>query len=117
MEVQFEDARAFLVARVSGAFSLQAMLRVVEKIAAEARARGAQRVLLESLSVTGDIPDIDRYDLGKRAAEMLLHVERVAILRPAHLNTSLGIDVARNRGLDVRAFPDTKTAEDWLNAS
>jgi hypothetical protein len=117
MEVQFEYAGAFLIAKVSGVFSLPAMLSIVEKIAAEARARQAQRVLVESFGVTGDIPDIDRYDLGKRAAEMLLHVERVAILRPAHLSTGFGIDVARNRGLDIRAFLDAKTAEDWLNAS
>ena len=117
MEVQFEDAGGFLIAKVSGEFSLRAMLSIVEKIAAEARARHAQRVLLESLEVTGDIPDIDRYELAKRAADMLRHVERLAIVRPAHLRyTRFGIDVAHNRGLDIRAFVDAKTAEDWLNA-
>jgi len=48
---------------------------------------------------------------------MLRHVERLAIVRPAHLRyTRFGIDVAHNRGLDIRAFVDAKTAEDWLNA-
>jgi len=118
MEVQFEDAGAFLIAKVSGVFSLRAMLSIVEKIAAEARARHAERVLVESLDVTGDIPNIDRYYLGKGAAEMLLHVERVAILRPAHLRYArLGIDVAHNRGLDIRAFLDAEAAKDWLDAS
>jgi hypothetical protein len=39
MEVQFEDAGAFLTAKVPGVFSLPGMLSIVERIAAEARAR------------------------------------------------------------------------------
>jgi len=115
MEVHFEDEPSFLVARAAGSFSLEGMIATFEKTAAVARARGARRVLFDAAAITGDLPDLDRYDLGKRAAEVFAHIERLAVVRPANVRyTGFAFDVAQNRGLDARAFLDPKAAADWL---
>ena len=115
MDVHFEDGPGYLLARTIGAFALPAMLATFEKIAAEARARGVRRVLIDSASMSGEIPELDRYDLGKRAAETFAHVERLAVLRSTGIRyTGFAFDVAQNRGLDARAFVDRAEAERWL---
>jgi hypothetical protein len=91
------------------------MLALLEGIGTTARARGARRILLDLVGVTGDLPDLDRYDLGKEAAALLAHIERLAVIRRADLRyTGFAFDVAQNRGLDARGFIDPKQAEVWL---
>ena len=115
MEVQFEDGPSILVASATGSYSLEAMLATLECVAAEARSRAARRVLLDLRSVTGEVPDLDRYDLGKHAAETFAHVERLGVIRSPHLRYSaFAFDVAQNRGLDARPFLDRAEAERWL---
>lgn len=117
MEVQFQDGLGLLVASATGSYSLEAMLPMLDKVAAEASARGVQRILLDLRDVTGDVPDLDRYELGKHAAKAFAHVDRLGVLRQARLrHTSLAFDVAQNRGLDARAFLDRTEAERWLTS-
>jgi len=104
-----------LLVRASGAYALKEMLAVLEGMGATARARGARRILLDVSKVSGDLPDLDRYDLGKGAAALLAHIERLAVVRRADLRyTGFAFDVAQNRGLDARGFIDPKEAEAWL---
>ena len=115
MEVQFEDGIGFLIAKAAGTYSLDAMLRMFERVAAEAHARGMRRVLLDVIQVNGDVSDLDRYDMGRRAAEVFAHVERIGVIRNPQLRyTGFAFDVAQNRGLDARAFVERTDAERWL---
>ena len=105
-----EDSR-YLVARPAGASTLEKAVRLLEIIAAETNEKGVRRVLIDAVDVTGDMPDLDRYDFGKRAAGLLGHVERLAILRgPGFRYTGFFFDVAQNRGLQTRAFLVRKEA-------
>jgi len=113
--VQFEDSPGILVAGATGSYSLETMLPMLERVAAEARTRGARRVLLDVSQVGGEVPDLDRYEMGKRAAGMFAHIERLGVLRPSHLRyTGFAFVVAQNRGLDARPFLDRAEAERWL---
>ena len=115
VQVQFEDGSAFLVARMSGEFSLQGMLAALERIAAESRSRAARRILVDISAVEGDIPDLDRFDIGRRGAEIFSHIERLGVLRDPRMRfTGFALDVAQNRGLDVHAFLERAEAVQWL---
>lgn len=113
--MQFEDSPGILVASATGSYSLETMLPMLESVAAEARTRGARRVLLDVSQVGGEVPDLDRYEIGKHAAGTFAHIERLGVLRSPHLRyTGFAFDVARNRGLDARPFLDRAEAERWL---
>ena len=118
MNTQYEDAPRFLIVRVSGAYALKQLLAVLERTGATARSRGARRILLDLSAVTGAPRDLDRYDLGKEAASLLSHIERLGVVRRADLQyTSFAFDVAQNRGLNARGFIDSKEAEAWLTSA
>jgi hypothetical protein len=109
---------ALLVAKAMGSYSLESLLAVFEKLAAAARMRDVRRVLLDLSAVAQDIPDLDRYDMGKRGAELFTHVDRLAVVRGAHHRyTGFAVDVAQNRGLDARGFLDRTEATQWLHSN
>jgi len=104
-----------LFVRASGPYALKEMLAVLKGMGVTAQARGARRILLDLSEVTGDPPDLDRYELGKEAAALLAHIERLAVIRRAELRyIRFAFDVAQNRGLNARGFVDRKEAEAWL---
>ena len=115
IEVQFEDGPGILVASATGSYSLEAMLPMLERVAAEARTRGARRVLIDVSRVGGEVPDLDRYEMGKYAAGTFAHIERLGVLRAPDLRyTGFAFDVAQTRGLDARPFVARAQAERWL---
>lgn len=100
---------------MEGDYSLADGLALFQRVAATARERGARLVLVDLVGLVGDIPDLDRYDLGKEGAEILGHVERLAVVRaPGYRYTGFAVDVARNRGLNIRVFTDRSEAIEWL---
>ena len=118
LDVRFVEDPGYLVVSAAGPSSREKAMRLLEDIAAEAKHKGVQRVLIDAVDVTGDMPDLDRYDFGKRAAELLGHVERLAILRgPGFRYTGFFFDVAQNRGLQTRAFAVREEAIAWLIGS
>ena len=106
------------MAKVSGPHSLDEGRAVFVKIAATAHERDVPRVLLDSRGITGDVPELDRYELFKEAANLLGHLERLAMVVGSFPQyTGFGIDVARNRGLEVRPFKDPRDAVAWLTGA
>jgi hypothetical protein len=118
MEVQLEDGDpALLVAKAMGSYSLESLVAVFEKLAAAARRRGLRLILLDLSAIPQDIPDLDRYDMGKRGAEIFTHVDRLAVVRGTqHRYSGFAVDVAQNRGLDARGFLDRAEAAQWLRS-
>ena len=97
---------------------MEKAVRLLEMVAAEAQGKGSRRVLIDAVNITGDMPDLDRYDFGKRAAQLLGHVDRLAILRgPGFRYTGFFFEVAQNRGLQTRAFLVREEAVAWLTDS
>ncbi len=113
--LDIEETPGYLLARLGGPYSLANALAALERIAVVSRERKARAILLDVTGMSGDIPDLDRYDIGKEAAEVFPHIHRVGILSmPGKRVTGFAIDVAANRGLDMRAFLDRAEAAAWL---
>ena len=65
--------------------------------------------------MTGNLSFMERYKLGIHGAEVAVAI-KVAVLAKAELidQRKIGVEVARNRGLQVDIFSDRAEAVRWL---
>jgi hypothetical protein len=102
----------FLRTTVSGSFALQPSKDLLDRVAADARHHGADRVLLDFRGVVGRATTLDRYELGVHAAA---HVKvKIAFVGLPEMIDHLPETVAVNRGANVRVFTDEVGALKWL---
>jgi hypothetical protein len=118
MDVQFESREGFLLATVAGRVSLNEAIRVYSKVCEVAAERGFDRILVDCLSVEGELSIMDRYELGKVVAQHCksrsLTAKVATVGKPPVIN-GFAAKVAWNRGLVAETFSETKAAMDWLN--
>jgi hypothetical protein len=115
MQIDLEDAGEYLAANVSGKYSLDGMLLLIDRIAEESTRLNQARVLVDVSRMTGDAPLSDRYVYAARAAERLLKITKCAACAGVGQQvvpfTSI---VAKNRGLQLEVFFDRAEAVQWL---
>ena len=117
LAVQLELRKGHLEVLASGPYSRQGVFELIDRIGHATQAQGAARVLLDIGGVSGDPPDLDRFEYGVHAAQTLGRLERLAVLGDSQFRvTHLFEDAARNRGLPVRVFRDRGQAIAWLDA-
>ena len=90
---------------------------ICKAILEEGRKHRLKRILIE-LNQTRPLSDASQYLLvGRLPALGLTHEHRIALVHhtPGLCEASGMIDlVAKNRGINVRNFPDTRSATEWL---
>ena len=104
----------YLKAEASGPYSRSQFFTLAEAVAREADAAGQGRVLVDIRQVAGDIPFIDRYDLGVHCAGVLRSLHGLAVVCRAELITGLFENVTVNRGLNASVQADADAALAWL---
>jgi len=114
-EARFVREGDWLVVRLSGPCSLEWFLKVIEDIGKAMRTTPAAALLVDTLAAFGTVGDLDRYRFGMATVEQQLtgpiaFVGKEPILDPRRL----GEVVARNRGVNVRAFTSEPEARVWL---
>ena len=73
-------------------------------------------VLIDVRDVAGSLSDMDRYDIGVGGASLGIRVPVAIVgMEPLIEPDRLGEVVARNRGMNVRAFTDYEAARTWLH--
>ncbi|MGH7459747.1 MAG: hypothetical protein ACREMA_01805 [Longimicrobiales bacterium] len=116
----------YLLATAQGRFALEPakrhFLALLEVIVRE----NAERVLVDAREVTGKLRVLERFLYGEFAAHAVARLTELVAIRPpkfayvaAHpiLDPGrLGENVARERGMNVRAFDSMEEALDWLLA-
>jgi len=116
--VEIRDADGYLLATQAGDYSLADSLAHMERVAAVTRERKLRRVVFDITRLVGDVPDMDRFEIGKEAAEIFQHVDRVAIVMAGSARSNgFALDVAANRGLDMRSFVSAAEAIDWVKGA
>ena len=92
---------------------------ICKAILEEGRKHGLKRILVE-LNQKRPLSGASQYLLvGKLPALGLTHEHRIALVHhtPGLYEASGMIDlVAKNRGINVRNFPDTRSATEWLRS-
>lgn len=118
MKLQFAQQPGYLEARIDGIERLEHYLAAFRQVADEAARLGARRLYLDLATVGVDLPDLDRFELGREAAALFRQVDRVAVLmHPRARYTGFAIDAANNRGLEVQAYFTAGDALGWLAQS
>jgi hypothetical protein len=115
IELQVEPRNGYLEVRASGEYSLSGALEAFSHMAREADRLQRSRLLLDMTALAGDPPDLDRYESGVHAANVLRGIERLAVVGSRAIRfTRFFEDTATNRGLAVRIFFERDEAVDWL---
>jgi hypothetical protein len=92
---------------------------ICKAILEESRKHGLKRILIE-LSQARPLSDASQYLLVEKLPALgLTHDHRIALVHntPGLYEANDMIDlVAKNRGINVRNFPDVRSATEWLHS-
>jgi hypothetical protein len=117
MQLTLLPQDGFLLATAAGQVSIGEVLRVFKNVIDTATERGIDKILIDFLTVTGRLSDIDRYRIGKAMAEYCRNKSihpRVAVIGKPPIVTGFGAEVASNRGLTSMTFSESQAALNWL---
>jgi len=95
--------------------AIEASRREVAELAAERHLSG---ILLDLSPATSSLPFIDIFELGSGQGSVLPPSVVVAVVyRPDQFSAEdidFAEDISLNRGIQMRAFTDSETAQQWL---
>lgn len=114
MNVDFIRHAEYLEAKVSGEYSPEAYLAVIERLFEESKAIDSMRILVDLTNVTGEYTKLGRFQVGQKIAELFKPPCRIAALERLERINKFTEDVAVNRGAFVLVTHDLKSALDWL---
>jgi hypothetical protein len=108
------DYSAWFEFKVSGTYEFEDAREFIRLLPRESAARNCQRILVDLLQLQDDIPDWERFFLGKETAEILGPSIQLAIAAPAEKINHFWENTAVNRGANVGVFPTKEHALHWL---
>jgi len=119
MDYAFDDEKRFVSVRFAGQWTIASDSPVASRVLDECRARGQDLLLVDFSAVENKkLTLAERFRLGLSALSFAGKLRKVAVLgRPDLLDRQrFGELVARNRGVNVRAFLSVDEATQWLLA-
>ena len=115
--LSFTAQPGWLRAEAAGPVSQGAIAQALPRLFAEVRRLGVRRLLVDLGGVTGDLTNLERYEMGLAVADTLRDLERLAVVssRRTVVNHHFE-DVVNNRGLKTRVFAhdDAAAAQEWI---
>ena len=118
MSLQFhiEETPHYLAVRVTGESIVDEAWQQYDAIAEHCNRANKNKLLFDFTEAYGEISLWDRCFIGERAQIFAYHrIMVVGVARPEQLDPQrFGEMVARNRGVNVRSFPNTEDALEWL---
>ena len=117
IDLKVEPEDRIVVATVEGRVSLSEATNVFTKACDAAAESGFALILVDCLSVEGELSTMERYELGRALAEYCNSrsiAAKVATVGKAPLINGFAALVARNRGLVAETFSETQEAISWL---
>jgi hypothetical protein len=104
----------FTSIKITGAASLESFAELIKALGEETRVKGDRRVLVDLLSVTGELRFTEHFQMGEQAARQLQHLDKLASLVPKDKITHTSEKVALMQGLQLRVFTSMTEAIRWL---
>jgi len=115
LEARFVREGDWLVVRLSGPYSLESFVGVIADIGKTMRTAPAAALLVDTLEMFGAIEDLDRYRFAMAAVEQAITAPIAFLGKEPILDPRRFAEVvARNRGVNVRAFTSEPEARVWL---
>ena len=116
---KIESKEDYLEVTLAGQVSFSEATVVLTKVRDVATERGFDKVLVDCLSVSGQLSSFERYELGQILAEHwqtgLSGTPKIAIVGTPPTINGFGALVASNRGFIAQTFSELPKALDWLN--
>lgn len=113
--LKIEDQTTHLVVRLSGAFSLARFLEDVAKAVQICQDRQRTRIYLDLTALEGKLTIFDRYEMGAQGAKLAENLKVSVCASPETVDPKrFGLQVARNRGLNIQLFLNPEEALSWL---
>jgi hypothetical protein len=118
-ELRVDDPPGYLHVRVTGANTSEVLASYLEEVLQICASRRCTALLIEENLAGPELPLAEIYRIVRKSSESpLAHLVKVAFvnLNPAHpdANMTFGETVARNRGVNARAFRSVHEAQAWL---
>lgn len=113
-KLAIEPKGEYLRVTATGTYAYGRTRRLIYVVRESSDDHQLRRVLVDFTGVTGQPPDIDRFELGERLAQVFGSAHTLAIIgRPESVNR-LAETVAQNRGVAMRVFFSERDALAWL---
>ena len=117
LHVGFKSEGGLLLANVSGSLSLDESLRLLKQVCDTAAEEQVNKILVNCLSVDGELSTFERYGLGVETAayfhQHLMTVRLAFVGKPPAMN-GFAVLVGRNRGIATELFSTPEDALSWL---
>lgn len=111
----FENREKYLYMKVTGQYDYNDSINYLSLILEECKKLRKNRIIVDMFDVEdGDIPIIDRFNLGEKMAEIIKRQVKIAIVFPERYINKMLETVAWNRGVNIGVFPDLQHAKHWL---
>ncbi|MEO5670678.1 MAG: hypothetical protein ABIR26_08295 [Ramlibacter sp.] len=105
-----------VVAVLTGQPGHRDVLGVIERIANATHAQGAQRLVVELLSVNVDFTTAQHEEIGACVARSWGHLNRVASVINLDARNGISEREARRQGLEVKVFHEINAAIAWVSS-
>ena len=109
-----EANRDYLRVTATGTYAFGRTRRLIYVVRESSDDHKLRRVLVDFTGVSGEPPDIDRFELGERLAQVFGSTHTLAIIAREESVNRLAETVAQNRGVPLRVFFSEREALAWL---
>ena len=113
-KLAIEAKREYLRVTAKGTYGFGRTRRLISVIRESSDGHQLRRVLVDLTGVTGQPPDIDRFELGERLAQVFGSTHTLAVIGRKESVNRLAETVAQNRGTALRVFFTEREALTWL---
>ena len=104
----------YLMVTATGEYSFERLWDFISTVKAEADKVSMDRVLIDCRSVRGEMCELERFDAGKRIAEVFGFGLKAVLMMESHKITKLGELAAVNRGARLLVTSSETEAIQWL---
>lgn len=117
LRIDIELQGSVLLVTASGPVALDAAMRLLMQAFDVAKEKEVNKILVNSIAVTGALSTFDRYTLGVEVVAYLRQREmnpKVAFVGKLPTTDGFGVRVAQNRNLTIEVFSSQEEALNWL---
>jgi len=116
IDIELRDG--LLVATARGNLTFDETLRLFKQVFDTAKQNQVSKILVNGLSVEGELSTLERYNLGIELMAYLKQHQlnpRLAVVGKPPAVDGFGVRVGQNRGLTTEVFSSQQEALHWLN--
>jgi hypothetical protein len=118
LHIDIELEGEILLVTATGSAAYDAALRLLKQVFDTAAEKQVNKILVNNLSVEGDLSPLARYHLGVQVAEYLKQRKmnpRLAVVGKPPTTNGVAVGIIRNREVTGEVFSSVQDALEWLN--